>query len=109
MLALTRNAAEAVEAIVTQPEAPDGGVLRITSDQSPSSNGADARDLQMYVVETPEAEDVKVPGIAISVEPETVHYLDDKVLDAEFADGGVKFSLYLQPQASSENGTEPPA
>lgn len=109
MLALTRNAAEAVEAIVTQPEAPDGAVLRITSDQSPSLNGADARDLQMYVVEAPEAEDVKVQGIAISVEPETVHYLDDKVLDAEFDDGGVKFSLYLQPQASSENGTEPPA
>jgi Fe-S cluster assembly iron-binding protein IscA len=104
MLALTPNAAEAVEAIVSQPEAPDGAVMRITSEESAGEDGAPMRDLQLALVEEPQEGDVVVQGMAISIEPDTIDFLDDKVLDAEFSDEGVQFSLYLQPEEASENG-----
>jgi Fe-S cluster assembly iron-binding protein IscA len=107
MLALTPTAAEAVEAIVAQPEAPEGAVLRITSEEGdPDPSGEETRDLQLAVVEGPAEDDVRVQGIAISVEPETLGFLDDKVLDAEISEGGVRFRLYLQPPEGLE-GAEP--
>jgi Fe-S cluster assembly iron-binding protein IscA len=96
MLALTENAEQAVEAIVSQPETPDGAVLRLSATDS-RHNGTDpAGDLQLAVVDGPEEGDAILEGVAISVEPDTVDYLDDKVLDAEIAEGNVRFSLYLQ-------------
>lgn len=107
MLALTPTAAEAVEAIVTQPEAPEGAVLRISSEEGePDAGGEETRDLQLSIVDAPAEDDVRVQGIAISVEPETLGFLDDKVLDAEISDGGVRFRLYLQPPEGLE-GAEP--
>jgi Fe-S cluster assembly iron-binding protein IscA len=103
MLALTPTAAEAVEAIVTQPEAPEGAVLRISSEEGePDPTGEETRDLQLAVVDAPDDDDVRVEGIAISVEPETLSFLDDKVLDAEISDGGVRFRLYMQPPEGIE-------
>lgn len=96
MLALTNTAAEVVEAIVQQPESPEGAVLRITAVESEADDGAEARDLHLAVAE-PADDDIRVEGIAISVEPEALEFLDDKVLDAEIEDGGVRFRLYLQP------------
>lgn len=104
MLALTPTAAEVVEAIVSQPEAPDGAVLRISSEEGePDPAGDETRDLQLAVVEAPEDEDVRVQGVAISVEPGTLDFLDDKVLDAEVSDDGVRFRLYLQPPEGVED------
>lgn len=120
MLALTPNAAQAVQAIVSQPEAPEGAVLRISSEEGqPDPSGEETRDLQLAVVDGPEEDDVQVQGVAISVERETLGFLDDKVLDAEISEGGVRFRLYLQPPEGLEgaeaddpagNGfTDPPA
>ena len=91
MLALTENAEQAVDAIVSQPETPDGAVLRLSATEA-RNNGTDpSGELQLAVVEEPEEGDAILDGVAISVEPSTVDYLDDKVLD-----GNVRFSLYLQ-------------
>lgn len=108
MLALTPKAAEAVNAIVTQPEAPEGAVMRISSEEAEANDGVPSRDLQLSLVEQPEEGDVVVQGIAISIEPDTIDFLDDKVLDAEFSDEGVQFNLYLQPDEESQNGEVQP-
>ncbi len=106
MLALTQNAAEAVQSMIDQPDVPESAVVRITA----AGEGLDAEsaELQLALVEEPEESDVLVEGMPISVERETVALLEDKVLDAEIADGAVTFSLFLQPQPSSMNGAAPP-
>ena len=96
MLAVTENAEQAVEAIVSQPETPDGAVLRLSGGESHDNGARPARELQLAIVEEPEEGDAVVDGVAITIEPDTVEYLDDKVLDAEIADGDVQFSLYTQ-------------
>ena len=102
MLALTNTAAEVVEAIVQQPDSPEGAVLRISTTESETDDGEEARDLHLAVAE-PQETDVRVDGIAISVEPEALEFLDDKVLDAEVEDDGVRFRLYLQPEEVAES------
>ena len=117
MLALTQEAAEAVETIVAQPETPDGAVMRIAGGGAEANGTGPAHELQLSVVEGPEADDVVVQGLPISVEPTTVEFLDDKVLDAEVVDGGVQFRLYQQPEeglpeedgGDADGGEEPPS
>jgi Fe-S cluster assembly iron-binding protein IscA len=101
MLAMTRSAAAAVEAIVTQPEVPDGAVVRIVARDS-SDNGSEAVDeVELALVDHPLASDLVVEEARISVEPRSLPFLEDKVLDAEFADGGgVEFRLFSQGSGS---------
>ena len=104
MLALTQGAADAVETIVKQQETPESAVLRITS-RADSDNGAGAhRELEMALVTEPQEDDVLVEGIPIAVEPNTLEFLDDKILDAEVDGGGIHFSLYLQPPSETNGG-----
>ncbi len=98
MLALTKEAAAAVETIVTQPEAPADAVMRITSGGADSNGTGPAHELLMSVVQEPEPEDVVVEGLPMAVEQATIGFLDDKVLDAEVVEGGVQFKLYQQPE-----------
>lgn len=116
MLALTQNAVEAVEDIVRQYDAPEGAILRITKPGLSLEDRLDRDDLELSVVAAPDPDDVRVEGIPISVDPEALAFLDDKVLDAEVADGGVHFRLYEQPEEddaaqvlSSRNGDTPDA
>jgi hypothetical protein len=70
-----------------------------------SDNGSAAhRELEMALVTEPQEDDVVVDGIPIAVEPRTLEFLDDKILDAEVEGGDVRFSLYLQPPAQSNGG-----
>lgn len=108
MLALTQSAADAVEAMITQTDVPDSAVVRISSQEAEDASGAPATELQVTLAEQPEEGDVLIEGIALSIEPQTLAFLDDKVIDAEIEDGGVRFALFLQPpQAASANGGDP--
>lgn len=97
MLAMTRTAAEAVEAIVSQAEVPETAVLRIAAGESRDNGSGPVPELQLALVEQPEIDDLVVEDMRISVEPSTAEFLDDKVLDAEIDERGVRFSLYAQP------------
>lgn len=97
MLAMTRTAAEAVEAIVSQPEVPESAVLRIVAGDAHDNGSGPTRELQLALVEEPEGGDLLVEDLRISLEPATAEFLEDKVLDAEIDDEGVRFSLYAQP------------
>ena len=99
MLAMTQDAAEAVEQIVTQPAAPPGALLRIVATESRENGSAPARTLELELVARPEASDLVVSDMHISVEPRSLPFLDDKVLDAEIAAEGIEFMLYPQSLA----------
>jgi Fe-S cluster assembly iron-binding protein IscA len=97
MLAMTQQAAEAVEAIIAQPDVPDTAVLRITAHQNEGNGAGPVQALQLELVSMPPADDVQVEDMPISVEPQAAALLEDKVLDAEVEDDGVKFNLYERP------------
>jgi hypothetical protein len=106
MLALTKEAAAAVETIVSQPEAPDDAVMRVTGGAAQSNGTGPVAELQLSVVEAPQPDDVVVQGLPMAVEQTTIEYLDDKVLDAEVVDGGVQFRLYQQPDGGLEEAED---
>jgi Fe-S cluster assembly iron-binding protein IscA len=108
MLALTQGAADAVETIVAQEEAAESAVLRITSRTESDNGSGPHHELEMALVTKPQEDDVVVEGIPIAVEPHTLEFLDDKILDAEIEDGDVRFSLYQQPPADSNGGASDP-
>lgn len=96
MLAMTQSAAEAVEAIVAGPEVPAGAVLRIVAEEGHGNGSEPSRELELELVSQPHARDLVVEDMHVSVEPRSLPFLDDKVLDAEFHDGSFEFSLYSQ-------------
>ena len=103
MLAMTQQAAEAVEAIIAQPDVPDTAVLRITAHQNEGNGAGPVHALQLELVSLPPADDVQVEDMPISVEPQAAALLEDKVLDAEVEDDGVKFNLYERPDGLEED------
>jgi hypothetical protein len=94
MLTMTEEAAEALERIISQPEVPDGAVLRFEAQEDHGNGSGPRRELHVELVAQPRPRDVIADGAPISVEPRTVEMLDDKVLDAEFDGEQVEFKLY---------------
>jgi Fe-S cluster assembly iron-binding protein IscA len=94
---MTQEAAEAVERIISQPEVPDGAVLRFAAKEHRGNGSVPAHELHVALVAHPEPNDVVADEAPISVEPHSVEFLDDKVLDAEVEGSQVEFKLYDQP------------
>ncbi len=93
---MTQEAAEAVQRILSQPEVPDGAVLRFAAGEDRGNGSGPARELHVELVAEPEPADVVAEEVSISVEPESLEFLDDKVLDAEVDGSEVEFKLYPQ-------------
>jgi iron-sulfur cluster assembly protein len=105
MLALTPNAAEVVNAIVSQEGLPESAGMRITSEEGESrpDGSAPTRDLRLSVVEGPEADDEVIEGAPIYVESgPTAELLDNKVLDADVRGQEVQFRVVGQPDDQPE-------
>jgi iron-sulfur cluster assembly protein len=99
MVALTPTAAEAVEAIVSQSELPDSAGLRIaTQPVSENSSGPQA-ELRLDLVTEPEPEDAVVEGTPLFVEPATAELLEDMVIDADFKENQIQFSIRQLPES----------
>lgn len=88
MLVLTEAAAEVVKSVTSNPQAPDGAGLRITS-SAPEPESPSA--LQVAAVAGPGDSDLVIEssGARVFLEPHAAAYLDDKVLDAEVDDQGM--------------------
>jgi Fe-S cluster assembly iron-binding protein IscA len=97
MLTMTQEAAEAVERIISQPEVPEGAVLRFAAEEHRGNGSGPARELHVELVAHPEPADVVAEEVPISVERRSLEWLDDKVLDAEIAGDAVEFKLYNRP------------
>jgi hypothetical protein len=85
---MTQEAADAVETIVSRPEVPDSAVIRIAAGEG----------LDLELVSAPQPSDLVVSDVRIAVEPGSLAYLDDKLLDAEVDGTTVEFRLYDQPR-----------
>jgi hypothetical protein len=97
MLAMTQEAAEAVEAIVSRPDVPDSAVIRIAAGEGHGNGSGPERELHLELVARPHSNDLVVPDARIAVEPTSLPFLDDKILDVDLAKDSVEFRLYTQP------------
>jgi iron-sulfur cluster assembly protein len=96
MLAVTEEAASAIEGILASPEVPDEASVRITTEIGMSNEGAPSTQLRFAVAKTPEPNDQVLDDAPVFLEPEAAALLDDKVLDAEVAGDQVHFDLKQQ-------------
>jgi iron-sulfur cluster assembly protein len=93
VLAITPNAAEAINGIVSASELPEGAGLRITSETQESESGEARTDLRISLAEQPDEGDQIPKGTQVFIEPETAPLLDDKLLDADISGDEIQFSL----------------
>jgi iron-sulfur cluster assembly protein len=94
VLTLTPTAADVVRQLAASVGVEDEGGLRIAAGE-PTPEGT---PLAISVVEGPEVSDDSIDenGVHIFLEPPVAEFLDDKVLDAEVVDDGVKFAVLEQ-------------
>ena len=96
MLVLTEAAAEAVKALTSTPQAPEGFGLRIASSGAASESPG---ELQVSAAPGPGENDqvIEAAGAHVYLEPQAAVYLQDKVLDAKIdSSGQAHFTLGLQ-------------
>ena len=95
MLMVTEEAANVIKEITSDPEV---GTLRI-------SGGTPLRDseetgLQIQLADEPAPDDAVIEGegAQIYLAQEVVPALDDKVLDAQVEEGGIRFAIMEAPE-----------
>jgi hypothetical protein len=103
MLALTPNAAAAVNALLDNPELPETSGLRLQRGLDTEGRTA----IGIAIVEGPGEGDEAVPageGHELYLAPDVADVLEDQLLDAEIQDEGVAFAI--RPK-ESPNGHSP--
>ena len=94
MLAITENAAEAIQTMVaSSPEGPEKGGLRILAR---SEGEQEKLELTIAAIPAEDDEVVEEHGAHVFLNPEAASYLDDKVLDARVEGDQVGFALLEQ-------------
>jgi iron-sulfur cluster assembly protein len=96
MLALTSDAQQAIEGVLSATSIPDGAGLRIAP---PVGDDAAASDeLQVTIAQVPAEADqvIDADGARVFVDEAAVEFLDDKVLDASISGDEVRFALAEQ-------------
>ena len=99
MLAITEDAAAAINDIVSSAGLPEGAGLRITQELNTEAEDGPRTDLRLSVVAAPEEGDEVLHAERIFIDPGAADLLDDKLLDADVVDQEVQFSLDVQAEA----------
>lgn len=99
MLAITEDAATAIDSIMASSGLPEGAGLRITQEANTRSAGEARTDLRLSVVESAEEGDQVLEDVRIFLDPEAADFLDDKLLDADLEGDEVRFSLDIQAES----------
>jgi iron-sulfur cluster assembly protein len=99
MLAITEDAAAAIEGIVSSSGLPAGAGLRITQEVNTEAEGEPRTDLRLSLVESAEEGDQVLEGTQIFLEPQAAEFLDNKLLDADVEGEDVRFSLDVQAES----------
>ena len=99
MLAITEDAAAAINGIVSSAGFPEGAGLRITQELNTEAEDGPRTDLRLSVVAAPEEGDEVLQAERIFIDPGAADLLDDKLLDADVVDQEVQFSLDVQAEA----------
>jgi iron-sulfur cluster assembly protein len=97
VLAISEEAAQAVQSLVTAPGMPEGAGLRITTEVT-EVEGGPRQDLRLRVVSEPSEGDEVLEAERIFVDPQAAEFLDDKILDADIVDDDVRWSLDIQAE-----------
>lgn len=99
MLAITEDAAAAIDSIVSRSGLPEGAGLRITHELNTQVEGEARTDLRLSMVEAAQENDQVLEDTHIFLDPKTAELLNDRLLDADMEDGEVRFSLDVQAEA----------
>lgn len=93
MLAVSDQAATAIDGIIAANDMPDEAGMRLSREE-----GADDADLgiRLELVEGPAPGDESLEEAPIFLEPQAAALLEDKLLDAEVAGEEVRFSVRPQ-------------
>jgi iron-sulfur cluster assembly protein len=102
MLAVTPNAAEALQTIVANSELPDTAGLKLQATIASNNGHGPQTNLFLDVVLAPDPDDTRVDGAPLYVDSAAADMLADKVLDAEVGSDDIEFSI--KPQAEEELG-----
>ena len=91
MLTLTPTAADAVRRLVDDAPTDTAEGLRI----APGEASPAGTSLALSIVDGPEVDDQEISdgGARVYLEQEVAMFMDDKVLDAEVEETGVRFSI----------------
>jgi Fe-S cluster assembly iron-binding protein IscA len=105
VLTLTPTAAEAVRRLVDSAPTDTAEGLRI----APGQAAAEGTSLEITIVEGPEMDDQEVleGGAHVFLEPEVAEFMEDKVLDAQLEETGVRFSIRDQESFDPEANGRP--
>jgi iron-sulfur cluster assembly protein len=98
VLAITEDAATAIDSIVASSGLPEGAGLRITQELSAES-GETRTDLRLSLVESAEEGDEVLDDVGIFLDPEAADFLDNKLLDADREGDEFRFSLEIQAES----------
>jgi Fe-S cluster assembly iron-binding protein IscA len=104
VLAITEDAAAAINSIVARSGLPEGAGLRITHELNTQAEGEARTDLRLSVVEAAEDGDQILEDTHIFLEPKTAELLSDRLLDADMEDGEFRFSLDVQAESRRPRG-----
>jgi Fe-S cluster assembly iron-binding protein IscA len=99
VLAISEDAATAIRGIVESEGVPEGAGLRITREENADDAGNTRTDLRLSVVAGPQQGDEVLEAERVFVDPGAAEFLDDKLLDADYVDDDVRFSLDIQAEA----------
>jgi iron-sulfur cluster assembly protein len=99
VLCISEDAAAAIRGIVGASGVPEGAGLRITREVNTDSGGEPRTDLRLSLVAAPEEGDEVLEEERVFVDPGAADLLDDKLLDADYVDDDVRFSLDVQAEA----------
>ena len=97
MLALTNNAHDAIEGILSTSNIPAGAGLRIAP---PAAADAAGGELQVTVAALPAEADhvIDEEGARVFVDEAAAEFLDDKVLDASIVGEELRFAITDRPE-----------
>ncbi|MBS1887843.1 MAG: hypothetical protein JSU06_11715 [Actinobacteria bacterium] len=93
MLAITDDAATAIDELLNAREMPEEAGVRISTDFGLPGDGAGGPTLRLEIAPKPEAEDQVLGGAHVFIESETAQLLDEKLLDAERSGDALQFTL----------------
>jgi len=99
MLAITEDAATAIDSIVASSGLPQGAGLRITQELNTQSGQGGRTDLRLSVVECAEEGDEVLEDVRIFLEPQAAALLHNRLLDADVEGDQVHFSLDIQAES----------
>jgi iron-sulfur cluster assembly protein len=99
VLAITEDAAAAIDSIVASSGLPEGAGLRITQELNTEAEGTARTDLRLSLVQSAEEGDEVLEGTRIFLEPGVADLLDNRLLDADVEGEDFHFSLGVQAES----------